>query len=124
MPPTGNLTGWKTANREELTWFINTDIWMREEFALNHHRVSGDRVTWDEAAAESFYQNIGVAPVQFVFEATIRSGKIKSIIAQLPTGEIDSPERPADHRPRPRRVRRRPAHNLIPKRPITPVPHL
>ena len=84
-----NVTGWKTANREELTWFINTEIWTREDYALNHHRVSGDRVTWDEAAAESFYQDIGVAPVQFVFEATIRSGKIKSIIAHLPASEID-----------------------------------
>jgi hypothetical protein len=84
-----NVTGWKTANREELTWFINTETWMREDYALNHHRVSGDRVTWDEAAAESFYQDIGVAPVQFVFEATIRGGKIKSIIAHLPAGEID-----------------------------------
>src|SRR5262249_9432527 len=84
-----NVTGWKTENREELTWFINTETWMREDYALNHHRVSGDRVTWEEAAAESFYQGIGVAPVQFVFEATIRSGKMKSIIAHLPAGEID-----------------------------------
>ena len=83
-----NVTGWKIANREELTWFINTEIWMREDFALNHHRVAGNRVTWDEAAGESFYQGIGVAPVQFVFEATIKSGKIKSIIAHLPAGEI------------------------------------
>ena len=37
---------------------------------------------------ESFYQGIGVAPVQFVFEATIKSGKIKSIIAYLPAGQI------------------------------------
>ena len=83
-----NVTGWKTADREELKWFINTEIWVREDFALNHHRVAGNRVTWDEAAAESFYQGIGVAPVQFVFEATIKSGKIKSIIAHLPAGEI------------------------------------
>jgi len=83
-----NVAGWKTADREELKWFINTEIWMREDFALNHHRVAGNRVTWDEAAAESFYQGIGVAPVQFVFEATIKSGKIKSIIAHLPAGEI------------------------------------
>jgi hypothetical protein len=83
-----NVTGWKTADREELKWFINTEIWMREDFALNHHRVAGNRLTWDEAAAESFYQGIEVAPVQFVFEATIKSGKIKSIIAHLPVGEI------------------------------------
>jgi hypothetical protein len=83
-----NVTGWKTANTEELKWFINTETWMREDFALNHHRAAGNRVTWDEAAEESFYQGIGVAPVQFVFEATIKSGKIKSIIAHLPTDEI------------------------------------
>jgi hypothetical protein len=83
-----NVTGWKTADREELKWFINTEIWFREDFALNHHRVAGNRVTWDEAATESFYQGIGVAPVQFVFEATIKSGKIKSIIAHLPAGQI------------------------------------
>lgn len=83
-----NVTGWKTADREELNWFINTEIWFREDFTLNHHRVAGNRVTWDEAATESFYQGIGVAPVQFVFEATIKSGKIKSIIAHFPAGEI------------------------------------
>jgi len=83
-----NVTGWKTADGEELKWFINTEIWFREDFALNHHRVAGDRVTWDEAATESFYQTIGVDPVQFVFEATIKSGKIKSIIAHLPADQI------------------------------------
>jgi len=83
-----NVTGWKTADREELRWFINKEIWMREDFGLNHHRIAGNRVSWDEAAAESFYQTIGVAPVQFVFEATVKSGKIKSIIAHLPAGEI------------------------------------
>jgi hypothetical protein len=83
-----NVTGWKTKNRQELKWFINTETWMREDFALSHHRLAGNRVTWDEAAAESFYQGIGVAPVQFVFEATIKGGKIKSIIAHLPAGEI------------------------------------
>ena len=83
-----NVTGWKIANREELKWFINTEIWVREDFALNHHRVAGNRVTWDEAAAESFYQGIGAAPVQFVFEATIETGRIKSIIAHLPASEI------------------------------------
>jgi hypothetical protein len=83
-----NVTGWKTADREELKWFVNTEIWMREDFALNHHRVAGSWVTWDEAAAESFYRGIGVAPVQFVFEATIKSGKINSIIAHLPASEI------------------------------------
>src|SRR5262245_62073914 len=83
-----NVTGWKTADREELKWFIDTEIWFREDFALNHHRVAGNRVTWDEAATETFYQGIGVAPVQFVFEATIKSGKIKSIIAYLPAGQI------------------------------------
>src|SRR5262249_15915067 len=83
-----NVTGWKTADREELMWFINTEIWFREDSALNHPQVAGNRVTWDEAATESFYQGIGVAPVQFVFEATIKSGKIKSIIAHLPADEI------------------------------------
>src|SRR5262245_64315973 len=83
-----NVTGWKTADREELKWFINTEIWFRQDFALNHHRATGDRVTWDEAATESFYQTIGVDPVQFVFEATIKSGKIKSIIAHLPADQI------------------------------------
>jgi len=83
-----NVTGWKTADREELKWFIDTEIWFREDFALNHHRVAGNRVTWHEAATEPFYQGIGVAPVQFVFEATIKSAKIKSIIAHLPAGQI------------------------------------
>jgi hypothetical protein len=61
-----NVTGRKTADREELKWFINTEIWIREDFALNHHRVAGNRFTLDEAATELFYRGIGVAPVQFV----------------------------------------------------------
>lgn len=83
-----NVTGWKTAKSEELRWFINTEIWLRESFALNHPRVEGDTVSWDEPAVGEFYKRIGVAPVQFAFEAVVNDAKIASIVAHLPTGEI------------------------------------
>lgn len=83
-----NVVGWKTANRDELRWFISTEIWMRDDFGLDHPQVDGDRVYWDEAAVGSFYQGIGVAPVRFTFVATIERGKIKSIVAHLPADEI------------------------------------
>jgi len=83
-----NVVGWKTTNRDELRWFISTEIWMRDDFGLDHPRVDGNRVYWDEAAVGSFYQGIGVAPVRFTFVATIERGKIKSIVAHLPEEEI------------------------------------
>jgi hypothetical protein len=83
-----NVTGWKTANNQELRWFINTEIWLRESFVLNHPRVEGDTVSWDEPVVGEFYKRIGVAPVQFSFEAVVKDAKIESIVAHLPTGEI------------------------------------
>src|SRR5262249_23304683 len=50
--------------------------------------VNGDKVGWTKSITAGFYANLGVAPVRFVFEATVRSGKIKSIIAHLPASEI------------------------------------
>jgi ketosteroid isomerase-like protein len=83
-----NVTGRKTAGKEQLRWFINTEIWMREDFRLRNLQVAGDRVSWVEPATAAFYKNIGVAPVQFAFEATVLNGKIASIIAHLPASEI------------------------------------
>jgi hypothetical protein len=83
-----NVTGWKTANKQELRWFINTEIWLRESFVLNHPRVEGGTVSWHEPAVGEFYKRIGVAPVQFAFEAVVKDAKIASIVAHLPMGEI------------------------------------
>jgi ketosteroid isomerase-like protein len=83
-----NAVGWKTADRNELRWFINMEIRMRDDFELNNLQVNGDVVSWTEAAMAPFYKRIGVAPVQFAFEATIQRGKITSIVAHLPVGEI------------------------------------
>lgn len=83
-----NVAGWKTADRNQLKWFINTEIWLRDDFRLANPRVDGDRVSWTEAAIAPFYKSIGVAPVEFAFEATIKSAKITSIVAHLPVGEI------------------------------------
>src|SRR5262245_38615258 len=30
-----NVTGWKTADKEQLKWFINTEIWLRDRFQLH-----------------------------------------------------------------------------------------
>jgi hypothetical protein len=83
-----NVTGRKTADREELRWLINTEIWLRDSFQLDHLKVEDNRVSWDEAASEPFYQSIGVAPVCFVFEAVVQKGHIMSIVAHLPLAEI------------------------------------
>lgn len=83
-----NVTGWKTADRQELKWFINTEIWLREDFLLDHPQVEGNTVSWAEPVAAAFYKSIGVAPVQFAFEAVVQNGKITSMIAHLPTREI------------------------------------
>jgi hypothetical protein len=83
-----NVTGRRTADRQELKWLINSEIFLREDFLLNRPQVEGDTVSWIELASEEFYKSIRVAPVQFVFEAVVQSGKIRSIVAHLPTSEI------------------------------------
>lgn len=83
-----NVMGFKTADRNQLKWFISTEIWLRDDFRLANPRVDGHRVSWTEAATAPFYKSIGVAPVQFAFEATIQGAKITSIVAHLPVGEI------------------------------------
>ena len=79
-----NATGWKTADKEQLKWFVNTEIWLRDQFQLDDLSVDSEKVTWQEAAAAPLY----VAPVKFSFEAMAQNDKIKSIVAHLPTGEI------------------------------------
>ena len=91
-----NVTGRKTASQQELRWFINSDIWLRDNFTLDHLHLEGDAVVWDEPAGEEFYKNIGVAPVQFIFEAVVRDTKITSIVAHLPAGEIARIKRGCD----------------------------
>src|SRR5262245_29476873 len=60
-----NATGWKTAGKEQLKWFINTEIWLRDSFQLHEARVNGEKIIWYEPAATPFYERIGVATVQF-----------------------------------------------------------
>jgi hypothetical protein len=83
-----NAVGWRTADRNQLKWFINTEIWMRDDFRLHNPQVNGAMVSWSEPSMAPFYKSIGVAPVEFAFEATIERGKITSIVAHLPVGEI------------------------------------
>jgi hypothetical protein len=45
--------------------FVNTEIWLRDQFQLDDPSVDGEKVTWQEAAAAPFYERIGVAPVKF-----------------------------------------------------------
>jgi len=83
-----NVTGRKTADRQELQRFISSEIWLRDTFELHQPRVEDHSVSWDEPAGDAFYRRIGVAPVRFVFEAVIQNAKITSIVAHLPTREI------------------------------------
>jgi hypothetical protein len=84
-----NATGRKTADRNELTWFIYTEIWLRDIFDLHQLRADGNRVTWVEPAVAPFYRDLGVAPVTFAFEAVVRDGLITTIVAYLPIPEIE-----------------------------------
>ena len=84
-----NATGRKTADRNELTWFIGTEIWLRDVFDLDRLQADGNRVTWVESAVAPFYRDLGVAPVTFAFEAIVRDGLITTIISHLPMPEIE-----------------------------------
>jgi hypothetical protein len=83
-----NATGWRLAKRDELRWFINTEIWLRDNFDLDEVEAHGNWVTWIEKAGGTFYQDIGVAPVRYAFEAEVKNGQLTSIVSYIPTGEI------------------------------------
>jgi ketosteroid isomerase-like protein len=83
-----NATGWRLTKRDELRWFINTEIWLRDNFDLNEVEAHGNWVTWIEMAAGAFYQDIGVAPVRYAFEAEVKNGRLRSIVSYIPTQEI------------------------------------
>ena len=83
-----NATGWRITQRDELRWFINTEIWLRDKFDLDQLEAHGNHATWTEAAAGTFYQTIGVAPVRFAFEAEVEDGRITSIVSHIPAREI------------------------------------
>ena len=83
-----NATGWKIAKREDLRWFINTEIWLRDSFDLDQVETHGNRVTWMEPGTGTFYQTIGVAPVRYAFEAEVDNGRITSIVSHIPAQEI------------------------------------
>ena len=83
-----NATGRIIADRNELTWFIDTEIWFRDVFDLDRSRADGNQVTWVESSAAPFYRDLGVAPVTFTFEAIVRDGLITEIVAHLPMPEI------------------------------------
>jgi hypothetical protein len=83
-----NATGWRLTKRDELRWFINSEIWLRDTFDLNEVEAHGNWVTWIEMAAGAFYQDIGVAPVRYAFEAEVKNGHLTSIVSYIPTQEI------------------------------------
>src|SRR5262249_32248217 len=82
-----NVAGMKFAG-EDLRSFLAQDAWINERFSLEEPRVAGDKVTWTRSVTAPFYERLGIAPVQFAFEATVHGDKIKSIVAYLPPGEI------------------------------------
>lgn len=75
--------------RDELRWFINTEIWLRDAFERNDVEAHGNRVTWVEMATGAFYRDIGVAPVRYAFEADVANGHLTSIVSYIPTSEIE-----------------------------------
>jgi hypothetical protein len=82
-----NVAGAKSSGAE-LRRFIETDMWLRESFALEQATVEPDRVIWSQSITAEFYRNIGVDPVRFVFSANVRDGKIQSIVAHVPSDDI------------------------------------
>jgi hypothetical protein len=83
-----NATGWRLTQRNELRWFINTEIWLRDNFDLDEVEAHGNWVSWTEKAGGAFYQDIGVAPVRYAFEAEAKNGQLTSIVAYIPNQEI------------------------------------
>src|SRR5262245_41324839 len=83
-----NATGWRLTKPNELRWFINTEIWLRDNFDLNEAKAYGNWVAWTEMAAGTFYQEIGVAPVRYAFEAEAKNDHLMSIVSYIPTLEI------------------------------------
>jgi hypothetical protein len=71
-----------------LKLFVAQDIAAHDQFMIEEPQVRGDRVAWTKSVTAGFYATLGVAPVRFAFEATVRSGKIESIVAHLPASEI------------------------------------
>jgi hypothetical protein len=69
-----NLTGDKFAG-DDLRRFIQTDTWVNDRFAMGSPRVRGDKVLWTRSVTAGFYRHLGIAPVQFAFEATVRAGR-------------------------------------------------
>jgi hypothetical protein len=82
-----NLTGDKFAG-DDLRRFIQTDTWVNDQFAMESPHVGGNKVVWTRSVTAGFYQHLGIAPVQFAFEATVQAGRIKSIVAHFPLWEI------------------------------------
>src|SRR5262245_11733773 len=73
---------------QNLKLFVTQDIAAHDQFMIEAPQVRGDTVGWSKSITAGFYAALGVAPLRFVFEATVRSGKIKSIVAHLPAIEI------------------------------------
>jgi hypothetical protein len=84
-----NAIGWKITARDQLRWFINSEIWLRDSFRLEDIEARGNRVTWSEPATGAFYQSLGIAPVRFAFEAKAERGRIISIVAHVPAPDIE-----------------------------------
>jgi len=83
-----------------LKYFIAADISAHDQFLMESPQVKGDKVEWTRSVTAGFYATLGVAPVQFAFEAIVQRGKVKSIVAHLPTAEIARIEAACRARPK------------------------
>jgi hypothetical protein len=82
-----NVAGAKIT-RAGLGRFLEADMWLHESFALEQATVHDNRVSWTRPVDAEFYRAIEVAPVHFAFVATVDNGRIRSIVAHVPRGEI------------------------------------
>jgi hypothetical protein len=82
-----NVTG-RRVSGQELRDFVEADLWLNDEFALESPRVLGSLVSWTRSVTAGFYEQLGVTPITFSFEAVVQNDRIKCIVAHFSLPEI------------------------------------
>ena len=76
--PFGNFTG-----KEQIRQFIQSLVAGNIQTVGRDYRASGDQVSFISAATTDDFRRMGVAPVDFRIEGTVREGKIQRWIVSL-----------------------------------------
>lgn len=82
-----NVTG-RRVSGQELRDFVEADVWLNDEFVFESPQVRGNAVNWTRSVTAGFYEELGVAPIKFSFEAVVQNSKIGCIIAYFSPAEI------------------------------------